>query len=106
MLHRAMGAGAALFIVCTGAVAAPARKPASALIITNARAVPAANVAVRVGQGAVTLTRPLAPGAKATLKLPKITDCMVSIFAMFEDESVVDVEEFDICRKNTIRFTD
>ncbi len=106
MLHHAMVAGAALVIVCTGATAAPARKPASALIITNARAVPAANVAVRVGQGAVRLARPLAPGAKATLKLPKMTDCIVSIFAMFEDESVVDVEEFDICREKTVRFTD
>ncbi len=106
MLRRAMIVGAALFITCTGVAAAPARKPASALIITNARAVPAAEVAVRVSQGAVTLTRPLAPGAKATLKLPKMTDCIVSIFAMFEDESVVDVEEFDICREKTIRFTD
>jgi hypothetical protein len=104
--RRAMDADAALIIVCSEAVAAPARTPALALIIANARAVPAAEVIVRVGHGAVALTQPLAPGVKATLKLPRMTDCMVPIFAMFEDESVMNVEEFDVCQEKTVRFTD
>ncbi len=82
------------------------RAATPSLTITNARAVSAADVAVRIGQGAATLARPLASGDKATLKLPKTAGCTVSIFAMFEDESVVDVEEFDICQKSAIRFTD
>ena len=82
------------------------RSKAATLTVINARAVPAADVAIRVGQGAVTLAQPLAPGDKATLKLPKMTGCLVSISVMFEDDSTLDVEEFDICRKNTIRFTD
>ena len=86
--------------------ASRSRVATPALTITNARAVSAADVAVRVGQEAATLARPLASGDKATLKLPKTTGCTVSIFAMFEDESVVDVEEFDICQKRSIRFTD
>ncbi len=40
------------------------------------------------------------------MKLPKTTSCIVSVFVVFEDESTLDVEDFDICRKNTIRFTD
>ncbi len=94
-----------LALACTGA-AAQSSKPASALIITNARAVPAADVTIRVGQGAVTLKRPLAPGAKATLRLPKMSGCTVSVFALFEDEGVAEMDEFDVCREKTVRFTD
>ena len=74
MIHGVMLATTALTLACTGA-AAQSRKPVSSLVITNARSVPAADVTVRVGQGAVTLKRPLAPGAKATLKLPKMSGC-------------------------------
>ena len=105
MIRCWMVAGAALALACTGAVA-QSGKPASALIITNARTVAAADVTVRVGQGAVTLKRPLAPGAKTTLKLPKMSGCTVSIFAIFEDEAVAEMEEFDTCREKTVRFTD
>jgi hypothetical protein len=31
---------------------------------------------------------------------------MVSIFALFEDEGVAEMEEFDTCREKTVRFTD
>ena len=105
MIHPTMLAATALALACTGA-AAQSGKPASSLIITNARTVPAADVTVRVGQGAVTLKRPLAPGTKATLKLPKMSGCTVSIFALFEDEGVAEMEEFDTCRERTVRFTD
>ena len=100
--------GSALVLASTGASVAQTRKPSppSALVVTNARAVPATEMAVRFGQGAVSLQRPLAPGAKATLKLPKMTDCMVSVSAVFADESIIDVEELDICREKTIRLTD
>jgi hypothetical protein len=105
MIHRVMLATSALALACTGA-AARSGKPASSLTITNARTVPVVDVTVRVGQGAVTLKRPLAPGAKATLKLPKMSGCTVSIFALFEDEGVAEMEEFDTCRERTVRFTD
>ncbi len=86
--------------------ASRSRAATPTLTIINARVVPAADVTVRVGQGAVTLGRPLASGGRATLKLPKTTGCIVSVFVVFEDESTLDVEDFDICQKNTIRFTD
>ena len=106
MSHHAIITSAVLALVCAGPAVAQAKKPASSLLITNARAVPTTDVTIRVGQGSVALTKPLAPGAKATLKLPKMTDCIVAVSAMFADESVVEVEAFDICREKTIRFTD
>ena len=95
-----------LVTACTAVTAAPAKKPAAALIITNARLVATTDVSVSVGERTVALARPLAPGAKATLKLPKTTSCIVSVSAAFEDESVAEVEALDICREKTIRLTD
>ncbi len=105
MLYRIAVAGVAIAAACTAGIAAP-RKPAGALIVTNARAVSATDVAVRVGEGTVKLLRPLAPGATATLRLPKTADCIVAVSIVFEDESVADSEEFDICREKAIRLTD
>ena len=99
-------AAAGLAIVATGAFAAPTLKPASALSITNARAVSAIEVVVGAGDKTVGLSKPLAPKAKTTLKLPKMTGCTVSVSATFEDESVVEMDDFDVCQEKTIRFTD
>lgn len=67
-----------LVLAATGASVAQTRKPTppSALVVTNARAVAATEMAVRFGQGAASLKGPLAPGAKATLKLPKMTSTL------------------------------
>ena len=105
MLIRLAIAGAALALACTAA-AAQAGKPASSLVITNARAVPATEVAVSAGEAVVKLPRALAPKGRATLKLPKIAGCTVAVVATFADESVVEVDEFDVCREKTVRFTD
>jgi hypothetical protein len=40
------------------------------------------------------------------LKLPKMSGCTVSMFALFEHEGVADMGEFDTCREKTVRFTD
>jgi hypothetical protein len=105
MLHRIVIVGA-IVAAAGSAGAAPARKAPAAVTITNARAVAATDVTVRAGQDTVALTRPLAPGSKAALKLPKMRDCLVAVSASFEDETVAEVEAFDVCREKTIRFTD
>jgi hypothetical protein len=99
--------------VCTGLVimaavahAAPKQRPATALVITNARAEAATTVAVSAGDQTVALQRPLAPKASATLKLPRMAGCSVAVAATFADESVVDLEDFDVCKEKSIRFTD
>jgi hypothetical protein len=99
-------AAAGFAIAATGALAAPTLKPATAVSITNARAVPAVEVVIGASGKTVGLSKPLAPNAKTTLKLPKVTGCTVSVSATFEDESVVELDDFDVCKEKTIRFTD
>jgi hypothetical protein len=97
---------AALTIAAGTAAAQTKPKPATALTITNARTVPATEVAVGAGEETVRVSKPLAPKAKTTLKLPKMSGCMVTVSATFADESVVDLDEVDVCKERTVRFTD
>jgi hypothetical protein len=106
MYFRLAIAGAALALGCGGAAAQAAKKPASVLTITNNRAVPAVEVAVGAGEAVVKLPRELGPKARATLKLPKMTGCTVAVAATFADESVVEVDDFDVCQERNVRFTD
>jgi hypothetical protein len=80
-------------------------KPATALVVANARAVPATTVSVEAGSKTVSLSKPLPPNGKTTLKLPKMTGCTVSVTASFADESVVE-QEVDVCKEKTLRFTE
>ena len=87
----------------------PNRSPPTprSLQITNARPAEAATtVAVSAGDQTVALQRPLAPKASATLKLPRMSGCTVTVAATFADESVADLDEFDVCKEKSIRFTD
>ena len=96
-----------LLLAATGAIAAPAKpKPISTVVITNARDVPATEVAIGANGQTVRLAKPLAPKAKTTLKLPKMTGCMVAVAATFEDESTAEFPELDVCHDSTVRFTD
>ena len=105
MMRILMAAG--LVLVAGAAWAAPAKpKPATAVSITNARDVTATEVSIEAAEGTVRLTKPLAARARTSLKLPKMAGCNVAIAAVFEDESIVEIEEFDICKDSKIRFTD
>ncbi len=96
-----------LLLAATGAIAAPTKpKPVSAVVITNTREVPATDVAIGANGQTVRLAKPLASKAKTTLKLPKMTGCMVAVAATFEDESTAELPEFDVCKDSTVRFTD
>jgi hypothetical protein len=106
MILRAIAA-TILLLAAGNAIAAPERpKPASALVITNARQVPATDIAIGANGQTVRVTKPLASQAKTTLKLPKMPGCIVAIAANFSDESSVEMGEFDVCRDSTVRFTD
>ena len=94
-----------LLLTGTSVFAAPS-KPVSAVVITNARGVPATDIAIGANGQTVRLAKPLAPKAKATLKLPKMTGCMVAVAATFEDESTAELPELDICKDGTLRLTD
>ena len=86
---------------------AAAPKPASAVTVTNASTHTATRVVITgEDEKTATLSKPLAPKAKAVVKLPKLKGCMVAVQATFESEGLVDVGEFDVCKDKTIRFTD
>jgi hypothetical protein len=95
------------------AAAAPAAKPkkrgptpASAVVVTNASKNTATDVTI-TGEGKdAKLTKALKPMAKASVKLPKLKGCIVTVAATFEGEGHVDAGEFDVCKDKTIRFTD
>ncbi len=98
---------AGLLLSATAAMAAPTKtNPASTVVITNAREVAATDISVDVDGQTVRLAKPLAPKAKATLKLPKMSGCVVAVAAAFEDESTAELPELDVCKDKTVRFTD
>jgi hypothetical protein len=49
---------------------------------------------------------PLAPKAKATLKLPEMKGCVVTIAATFEGGSAADGRAVDVCKVKLVRLTD
>lgn len=106
MFARLALAGGALALLALPAMAAPKPRPATALAIVNARAVPATEVSVSAGDAVANLPKPLAPKGRATLKLPKLTGCMVAVSAVFADETVAEIDEFDVCKEKQVRFTD
>lgn len=106
MIIRIIAATSLLFAV-TSAIAAPQKpKSVSTVLITNSREVPATDVSVGVDGQTVRLAKPLPPKTKTTLKLPKVTGCIVAVAATFEDESTAELPVLDVCKDRTVRFTD
>lgn len=93
------------------AVAAPAKpkvtaKPIPTVTLTNASGSTATEVVVSSSEMTIKLDKPLASKNKASLRLPKLKGCVVSVAATFEGEGQVDVGEFNVCKDKAIRFTD
>ncbi len=85
----------------------PKRKgPPGAVTVINASANTATGVVITAGDKAATLSKPLAPKARATVKLPKMKGCTVSVAATFEGGGKSDADTFDVCKETSIRFTD
>ena len=86
---------------------AAAPKPAASVTVTNASTHTATRIVITgEDEKTATVSKPLAPKAKAVVKLPKLKGCTVAVQATFESEGLVDVGEFDVCKEKTIRFTD
>lgn len=92
--------------------AAPVKKvvkrkgPPASIAVVNASAHTATQVVITGEEKTATLSKPLAPKARAAVKLPKLKGCLVSVTATFEGEGQVDAGEFNICKDKAIRFTD
>ncbi len=80
--------------------------PAEVVTIVNASPNTALDVIVSGEDQTARLGKPLAPKAQASLKLPKLKRCMVSVTAMFQGGGQAEVEELDICKEKSIRFTE
>lgn len=80
--------------------------PARALTITNDSANTLTTLEV-TGEGKnAKIAKPLAPKAKATLKLPAMKQCVVSVSASFEGSGAAEANDLDICKEKSIRFTE
>ena len=80
--------------------------PAQALTVVNASGNTALDVIIEGENQSARLGKPLAPKAQASLKLPKLKGCTVSVVAMFQGGGKAEVEEFDVCKETSIRFTE
>src|SRR4051812_10490542 len=85
----------------------PKRKgPPQAVTVINASAKTVTGVVISAGDKTATLSKPLAPKARASVKLPKLKGCTVSVAATFEGGGKSDTDALDVCKEKSIRFTD
>jgi hypothetical protein len=81
-------------------------KAPSVVTVANASTQTATMVIITAEDATASTSKSLAPRATTTLKLPKLQGCIVSVSARFEGGGQVDIDEFDVCKEKTIRFTD
>jgi len=84
----------------------PKTQAATAVTIVNGSELSAKTITVLSDAKAVSQAGPLAPKAKATLRLPKMTGCLVTVAATFEGGSVSDGRTIDLCKVKLVRLTD
>ena len=80
--------------------------PARSLVISNASKNVLTDLEVSGGGKSARLEKPIAPDMKATLKLPALKECAVTVLARFEGVGEADSSSYDICKEKGIRFTD
>ena len=82
------------------------KRPPRAVTVVNASAKTVTGVIITAGDRTATLSKPLAPKARASVKLPTMKGCTVSVAATFEGGGKSGADAFDICKERLIRFTD
>ena len=98
-----------LALVAAGPALAQSRPPAQ-IAIHNMRAAPLTTFEIAttgeqprlVGK----LAKPLAPGARTTVKLNKPVGCNFYVLARFADDAESDAEAMDLCKDRSIRLTE
>lgn len=85
-----------------------APKNASEIVLNNTRgaAVTALSVTSAAGKNVATLKRPLDPGKKLSIRLPKNSGCVFAINAQFSDDAEFDQAEVNLCTDKVVRFVD
>src|SRR3954452_2441608 len=82
------------------------KRPPRAVTVVNASAKTVTGVIITAGDRTATLSKPLAPKARASVKLPTMKGCTVSVAATFEDGGKSDTDAFNVCQEKLIRFTE
>jgi hypothetical protein len=72
----------------------------------NGREISATTITVMAETKVVSHAGPIAPSAKAIVKLPKMKGCLVTVAATFEEGSVSDGGDIDVCKVKLVRLTD
>ena len=80
--------------------------PPRAVTVVNASAKTVTGVIITAGDKTATLSKPLAPKARASVKLPTMKGCTVSVAATFEGGGKSDTDAFNVCQEKLIRFTE
>lgn len=80
--------------------------PARSLVISNASKNVLTDLEISGSGKSAKLEKPIAPDMKATLKLPALKECTVTVVATFEGVGEADSSSYDICKEKGIRFTD
>ena len=80
--------------------------PPGAVTVVNASTKAVTEVTITAGDKTASLSKPLAPKARAAVKLPKMKGCTVSVAATFDGGSKSGADAFDVCKEKLIRFTD
>jgi len=78
----------------------------TALTVVNGSEVPATTITITEETKIVSHAGPLAPKDQATLKLPRMTGCLVAVEATFEGGSRSDGKTIDVCKVKLVRLTD
>jgi hypothetical protein len=82
------------------------KRPPRAVTVVNASAKTVTGVIITAGDRTATLSKPLAPKARASVKLPTMKGCTVSVAATFEGGGKSDTDAFNVCQEKLIRFTE
>ena len=78
----------------------------TALTVVNGSEIPATTITITEAAKIVSHAGPLAPKAQATLRLRRMTGCLVTVEATFAGGSVSDGSPVDVCRVKLVRLTD
>jgi len=93
-----------------GAALAQGAKPPAQITVHNLRAAPLTmfEIATTGDQPRLVgkLSKPLAPGKSATVKLSKPSGCSYFVLARFGDDAESDGDGMDLCRDRVIRLTE
>jgi len=84
----------------------PQPRPLAAVTVVNGSETPAKSITITSDEKAVSHAGPLAPRAKATVRVPKTKGCLVTVAATFEGGSTSEARAIDVCKVKLVRLTD